>query len=217
VGITGIVAAKLVELFGKPTIMLSTSASAPDKAILSGRAPENVDLLATLKAHQDLFASLGGHAQAVGGIIPLELVNELKERLRSAEVISQAKASSSSLYHTEASLEELKSLTPEEIIRFYPFGEGNPAPKVVLKDVMVMRTQLVGYDSTHLRVQVSDERGNTAFLIGFRRSHLQPELKDGHKYDLGIEIELDTTYQGKAQVMFQLLEIVQGEDGLRVR
>jgi len=207
-GLTGVVAARIAETFKKPTLVLCDIDSEEGIAVMSGRAPAEVDLLATVTFSARLFSKLGGHAQAIGGSLEARMVTELRDTLWDAEVVFTENLKSAKAYDSLASVDELCSLTVSDFLSFYPFGEGYPPPRLLVNKCRLLQKSTVGYDSTHLSLLIGDDdSGNTLRLIGFKRSHLEPDLNVGSHYDIGLELELDT-FRGASRIMLRLLEVL---------
>jgi len=65
-GILGILAAKLVDRFNKPSFVLTTETAEDDVMVGSARAPKGVDLYRLAEAMDRLLVRWGGHREAVG-------------------------------------------------------------------------------------------------------------------------------------------------------
>jgi single-stranded-DNA-specific exonuclease len=124
-GIAGLLAAKCVEEFGVPSIVLVPSGT-PGVAVGSGRSVRGFDLEKEMQNFASLFDRFGGHPQAVGLTLPVSRITELRRCLeescrglsRSAEIQAEADLSFASL--SPAFYSAVRQLEP--------FGEGNPAP-----------------------------------------------------------------------------------------
>src|SRR5690606_18317349 len=73
-GVLGIVASRLVEMYRKPTIVLSIL---PDSDLAKGsaRSIEAFDLFENCMAVKDLFEQFGGHAQAAGMTVKIDNID----------------------------------------------------------------------------------------------------------------------------------------------
>lgn len=203
-GITGIVAAGIAGLFRRPTILLADTSNDDGEAVASGRASEGVDLLRTIEPARNLFTRVGGHAAAFGGTIPVSRIAELRSVLAEADLVATEQPPQRTECEVEASVEELADpRLCDSLVRFYPFGEGHPAPRVLLKDATVERVSLLGYDSTHLALLVSNPSGTPLRVMGFQMSHLADRIQVGGKYDLQLELELDN-YMNNLSVLLRL-------------
>ena len=211
-GITGIVAAGIAGLYGKPTILLADSSSEGSEAVASGRAPEGIDLLQTMKPARGLFTAIGGHAAAFGGTIPVSRIDELRNVLAKVELAVAEKPPETTGWEAETSVEELSDpRLCDSLLRFYPFGEGHPAPRVLLRDALIERVSLIGYDSTHLELRVAGTGGSPLRVMGFRLSHLADRLRVGERCSLVLELEVDN-YRNNLSVLFRLIGL---EDSIR--
>ncbi len=209
-GVTGIVAAKIAEVFGKPTLILSDSSAENGVAVGSGRAPAAVDLLATIEPARSLFTKLGGHAAAVGGTIPIADIEDLRRIVARSEPVKLDSTDTVTFPEGEASPEELGEELIPTLLDLYPFGTGHPPPRVILRHALVKRVDTVGRDHTHLSLTIDRGTGRTPLrVIGFQKSHLQDRLREGVSCDLIVEIELDN-FRNQIALQTQLIDVSAG-------
>jgi single-stranded-DNA-specific exonuclease len=203
-GITGIVAAGIAALYQRPAILLADTSTEDEEAIASGRAPEGVDLLHTIEPAKGLFTRVGGHAAAFGGTIPVSRINELRSMMANAELVETEQPAQANECELETTVEELADpRLCESLVRFYPFGEGHPAPMVLLRDASIERASLIGYDRTHLALLVLRPGEAPLRVMGFRMSHLADRIQEGGKHNLQLELELDN-YMNNLSVLLRL-------------
>jgi single-stranded-DNA-specific exonuclease len=126
-GVIGITATRIVERYGRPTLIVSRDGA---QAHGSGRSIPAFHLLNALESCAPLFSRFGGHAYAVGFSIPANRVADLRSQL---DAYARARLSPSDfepMLSIDAEL-SLESISPEfcEILRqLEPFGAGNPEP-----------------------------------------------------------------------------------------
>ena len=84
-GVLGIVASRVVEETGKPTIVASVN-DGDEIAKGSGRSRDGFDLFMALQKHRDLMTAFGGHAQACGMSFTIDQVDELRQALEQEAV-----------------------------------------------------------------------------------------------------------------------------------
>lgn len=77
-GILGIVAARICERFGKPTVVISSDGK---MAKGSARSVDGFDLFAALSACSDLLTQVGGHKLAAGLTIETEKIDVFSKRI----------------------------------------------------------------------------------------------------------------------------------------
>ncbi|MBR0081950.1 MAG: single-stranded-DNA-specific exonuclease RecJ [Clostridia bacterium] len=164
-GVIGIVAARLTEKYGCPTMLFTREGT---ELVGSGRSVPKIDLFELLTRHAAYFTRFGGHAGAAGAAMEeasfeecrAAIERDLNERfplglLREPIVYEDAVLISDC---TESFCNELEQLAP--------FGEGNREPlfriKGLLSDLMPM-----GRDNAHLSANLSAPEGRMR-LVAFR-------------------------------------------------
>ncbi len=206
-GITGVVAARIAETFKKPTLIFN-NAGEEGQAIFSGRSVEGIDLLETLSFVRGLFTKIGGHSKAVGGMIKIENLPTLRQSLREVNLVTTDAKESVTLCDCDCSVRELLELEAGDILQMYPFGEGYPPPRFLVRSAKLLNKNLAGQDSTHLLLAITDgEAKEQLRLVGFNRSHFYSQLNCADVYDFAVEVELDN-YGGKAKPFFRFLDFL---------
>ena len=128
-GVVGIVAGRICELYGRPTILISRD---PESGMGGGsaRSIDKFNIVEALRLSADLLAGFGGHALAAGLSLPLENLDALEERLNdlASEIITDEDLLPR--IEVEAKLEpsDITRQLAERIRDLEPFGEGNPEP-----------------------------------------------------------------------------------------
>lgn len=128
-GVIGIVAAKLVERFGKPVFILSDENNGGDEARGSARSVAGFSIHKALTACSGLLSKFGGHGGAGGFSLLKEnigLFNEALQKYAAEEFQTMPRLALHAdklLRPEELTVEEISSLDLLE-----PCGEGNPKP-----------------------------------------------------------------------------------------
>ena len=142
-GITGIIAARLVNMFHIPSMVI---ASLEEKYIGSIRSPGSRNVRDLLSNFSDLFIDYGGHDYAAGFSIFPDKLKEFKERItdyiKSAPPMEQHEES----VEIDAELPP-KYMSPELIKiveRFEPYGEESPPIIFLIKGIKIANIDLVG-------------------------------------------------------------------------
>jgi single-stranded-DNA-specific exonuclease len=152
-GVIGITATRIVEHYGRPTLVVSRDG---EIAHGSGRSIAPFHLLNALESCSALFSRYGGHSHAVGFSLPSANVVELREKL---DGFARAKLTlldfePSLFYDTDLPLAQV---TPEFFLllkRMEPFGVGNPEPVFAARDVRLSAPPRIIKDK-HVRFRVS--------------------------------------------------------------
>jgi single-stranded-DNA-specific exonuclease len=135
-GVIGIAATRVVERYGRPTLVLSRE---DGEAYGSGRSIPAFHLLDALESCRDMFTRFGGHAHAVGFSLPCDRVPALRAALDTyaRERLTPADFERVLEYDGELPLTEI---TPEffsTLQRLEPFGMENPEPVFVARGARV--------------------------------------------------------------------------------
>ena len=203
-GVLGIAAARVVEEFGRPAILMGASHGMFKG---SGRSVPGVDLKQQLDHFQDRLVRYGGHAGAVGLTIdPAEFERfayDFSERLREfvAPEAGPPLSIDGILEIEECTLDLVSFLS-----RCEPFGSGNPEPVWMLRDVQVAReTSLVG--DGHLKLYFFDARGARASAIAFGWDRPEtPEDLHGRALDLAVTVRRGS-FQGTVYPDLRLVDL----------
>jgi single-stranded-DNA-specific exonuclease len=165
-GVVGIVASKLVEEYGRPTVLIGLEGETGKG---SGRSIATFHLYNALVACQELLSGFGGHEHAAGLRIQREQVPRFQEALNrvAQERLTAADCAPLLAIDAEVRLEEIDDPFLEFITRLEPFGEGNPQPLLLARGVAVVGAPtLVGKEQQHLRLTL--RQGDTILRgIGF--------------------------------------------------
>jgi single-stranded-DNA-specific exonuclease len=136
-GIAGLLAAKCVERFRVPSIMLALSPE-PGLAVGSGRSVAGFNLAEALEQFRGFFKRFGGHAQAAGLSMPTGQIEAFaKEFTAFVESLKLQRK------HEIREDEELVLATAgkhfdEQLALLEPFGEGNPARIFLLRAIEIV-------------------------------------------------------------------------------
>jgi single-stranded-DNA-specific exonuclease len=136
-GIAGLIAAKCVERFSVPSIVLVSSAS-PGLAVGSGRSVAGFDPVEGLEQFRGLFTRFGGHAQAVGLTLPIAHVETFAREFAALVTSMKLKGRREIQEDAELVLATAGKRFDEQLALLEPFGEGNPAPVFLLRTVEVV-------------------------------------------------------------------------------
>lgn len=173
-GVIGLAAGKLVEEFYRPAIVVALG---PDKSHGSARSIPEFDIVAALQECQDILPRFGGHPGAAGFTIPTGDLPLLRQRLLE---IAQRKLAAVELQPTyiidsEWSLASLDWSVYKDMQRFAPFGQSNPQPTFLSRQVNVIECRTVGANGDHLKLKLRDGKF-VWYGIGFDLGHRWSEV-----------------------------------------
>lgn len=156
IGVVGIVAARVLQQFYRPTIIVGGDGQ---EWRGSGRSIAGFDLAAALRECGDLLLRHGGHAMAAGlSIAPSNLepfkarFNEVARRTLQPESLEPPLR-----LDAEVGLEEMTLPSLAALERLRPQGQGNPAVQFVARGLAHERPlQRVGTDKQHVKMWLTD-------------------------------------------------------------
>ena len=143
-GITGMLAARLMEAFRSPAIVVADQG---EEASGSVRTMPGLPVADILGPVDDLLLRWGGHAMAGGFNLASAELTQLASRLgRLAETVDAVAAPASAMREVDAEIPP-DYLTPEvwqTADLFAPYGAGHPPLAFLMRDVPILQVDLVG-------------------------------------------------------------------------
>jgi single-stranded-DNA-specific exonuclease len=147
IGIVGIVAARLVDKYGVPTMVFGSS-----DGVFKGsaRTINGIDVLSVMRECSDLFVGFGGHAMAAGATLKDEMA---EPDSKAAEMFNEACKKKFSddvqpepinLYDASLKASSVGTATAQMLQdRLYPYcNQNNPEPVFLLSNVLITRAEL---------------------------------------------------------------------------
>ncbi|PNU20749.1 single-stranded-DNA-specific exonuclease RecJ [Geothermobacter hydrogeniphilus] len=164
-GVIGIVASRLVERYGRPTLLIALD---EENGKGSGRSVRGFHLYHGLQACADDLLGFGGHEYAAGFSIAADRLDAFSERFEARVrcVLTMEDLMPTLLYEGEIGLDELGMELVAELESLAPFGMGNPEPVLLARNVDLHRVEAIG-DGSHLRC-VARQGGYSCNCIAFR-------------------------------------------------
>ena len=205
-GVLGIVASRVVEETGKPTIVTSVN-DGDEIAKGSGRSRDGFDLFMALQKHRDLMTAFGGHAQACGMSFTIDQVDELRQALEQ-EAVEQGLFEAGS-----AKLELAAELGPDDINEdlydqlqcLAPFGPGNPEPVFAIHADRINNVKTMGKAQEHLKFELRGQKRSAA-VVAFGKAELAPLLLAGVPVTIAATVGINE-WRGKRTAQLMLKDI----------
>ncbi len=151
-GILGIIASRLLHLYYKPVIIISVDGN---MAKGSGRSVTGLNLFKAISACGDLLLHFGGHAMAAGIQLHANNIEPFRERLGQVIIAMTGPDDffPEMVIDHELNLQEITPSFADEIAALKPFGNQNPEPLFMARNVHVLSSAMVG--GSHRRMMLS--------------------------------------------------------------
>lgn len=157
-GIIGIVAAKLLEKYKKPTYVLEELG---EEAKGSARSYGDFSAADAIRASDDIITKGGGHKLAAGVTLPTANIAAFRERVnafyREKNLFNQ-QALLLPKADTDAELDEITEELIAKMATMEPFGSGNPQPIIKTSDLVVRYVRRMGADGQHVKLELACPR-----------------------------------------------------------
>ena len=201
-GVIGIVASRLVEEFGRPTVLVALDGG---EGKGSGRSISAFDLHAGLAACSDLLIRFGGHRSAAGVTIAADRVGEFAARFNE---IAASKLTHDDLVpelrvDLELALDDANDELEALLRHLEPCGVGNPSPLIVSRGVTVAAPpRVVGKDGLKL---VLHGGARELVALGWGMAPRGRELEVGATIDVAYRLERDE-WNGESRIQARLAD-----------
>jgi len=203
-GIVGIVAAKLLEKYKKPTYVLEEMG---EESKGSARSYGDFSAADAIRASDDIITKGGGHKLAAGVTLPTKNIAAFRKRVnefyRQQKLINQPSLLLPKA-DINATLADLDISLIDDIKQLEPFGSGNPQPILKSVNVLVTNQRKMGADAQHVKLSLEME-GRKIDMIAFSApDHFFVE--PGERVTVWYTIDVNE-WQGRQSVEGQLLHL----------
>ncbi|WP_298921345.1 single-stranded-DNA-specific exonuclease RecJ [uncultured Roseobacter sp.] len=205
-GVVGIVASRLKETSGRPSIVIGVE-NGIGKG--SGRSVSGIDLGQPIQrlAAEGLLEKGGGHKMAAGLTVTEEKIEAAMARLtellekQGAHLVGAADLKLDGLLMPAAATIELSEMVEQA----GPFGASAAAPRYAFADMAIRFAKRVG--ETHLKITFGDSAGATmeAICFGAFDGQIGPALENhgGARFHLAGRLDINT-WRGRKTVQLRL-------------
>lgn len=204
-GVVGIVCSRLVERYQRPTILLQRNGT---ECHGSGRSIDGYNLHDGLAACAGCLSRFGGHEMAAGLTLEADRLDAFAESFvrHANEHVSIDWLVPSLRVDCEARIDELSTESAGQIEELGPFGRGNPAARIVLRNVEIARApESMGARGDHLRFFIRDGRREMR-IVAFGWGERGRELRGGMRIDAVVEPKVNR-WNGSARVEAELHDL----------
>jgi single-stranded-DNA-specific exonuclease len=193
-GIVGIVAGRLADRYGKPTVVIGFDGGKGRGSVRGPKGSRLCDALAAVAEHLDRF---GGHQAAAGLEVPIERLAVLRASFE--EAVLRASDGAPALEGIDAvrlASGDDPSFVVRDIERLEPWGNGNPAPRLVVEGKVTGAREVRG---GHLKLDLVMDGGRRIGCFGVGMGGAVPDV--GSSVAVLGEMRRDTYRGGSAVEM----------------
>jgi single-stranded-DNA-specific exonuclease len=204
-GVIGIVAARCVEKYYRPTVILTES---NNKVTGSARSINGFDLYGAILECSDLLEKFGGHKYAAG--LTLDISNLAAFQQRFEEVVSSTVTDEMLVPMLDIDLTlPLDGITPKFLAvlkQMAPFGPGNHKPVFEARNSYVFNS-LTSFKDKHIKFLVGQEGSENVFqAVAFDLAEFYEPLSRRDSFRMAFTIE-ENNYNGSTTVQLRIKDI----------
>lgn len=188
-GVIGIVASRITEKYGLPSILISFDGAQSDGNVNigkgSGRSVKGLNLVNALVHCSDLLEKFGGHELAAGLSVRRENIDAFRKKIND---YARENFSHEDLVPTldadfVIEADEVNMQNAEELRLLEPYGVSNPVPSFILRSVRIAEIQPISFGK-HTKILLSREGMQPLTAMYFSRSPKECEVYTGDLVDI---------------------------------
>ena len=203
-GVIGLAAGKLVEEYFRPAIVIAVG---EEISKASARSIPGVNLIKALRELEGMLVAVGGHEMAAGFSIKTKDIDLFTKRLEklAKKYLKESTLQKTLKIDTELIFPEITYSLCHSLKKLAPFGQGNPTPTFVSKDVEIAGARLVGKDGSHLKLKLKkDDKYFDA--IGFGLGGVYKDELRGKTVDIAYAVE-ENIWNGNISLQMKLKDL----------
>ncbi len=167
-GLIGIIASRLKDYFNKPSIVITKS-----KNNLKGSARSsiyyNIGNIIKKLIDNKILLNGGGHNMAAGFTMNKNQLMNLENYILRDYALKNKNLTIQNTFDAEISASSVNQDFSDEINRLGPFGNGNPKPKFLIKDLKIIKVNLL--KDKHISVILKPNIGRSIKCISFNSAN----------------------------------------------
>lgn len=186
-GVIGIVASRITERYGLPSILISFEG---DVGKGSGRSVKGLNLVEALTDSSEYLLKFGGHELAAGLSVERDKIDAFRQHINQyvkTHLFDEDGASGVEV-DCEIAPEDVTLSLAEDLSRLEPFGIANPSPVFMLKDLTLRGVMPLG--EKHARFLIEKD-GISLAALRFGKSRQDLEYYGGDSVDLLVQISVN--------------------------
>lgn len=200
-GVIGIVAARIKDRYGKPTIIISS-----DKTMAkgSGRSVEGFSLCDAIFACSDLLTLCGGHPMAAGLTLKSENIEKFRIKINEYAQSLGKMPYDKLMIDCKLNPAGLSTELVHSLESLQPYGAGNPTPVFGLYNMTLVNIIPIS-NNKHLKLNFT-RKGNNICAMKFFTSKEQFPYSQNDVLDLAVTLDINE-YSGRENLSIIIKDI----------
>ena len=208
-GIVGLIAGRIANELRKPACIMTKGET---ESRGSFRSVPEFNVIEALEECSDILVKYGGHAAAAGMTIHNDNLDVFYERFNALAEAKLATVDTDPLLVLDmpVMLEHLSPALYRDLLKFAPFGEGNPEPVFGLEKVVLDDVRFVGAGEKHLKLRIKGMNGGRVLdAIAFNLGEKFGDLLVGQEIDIAFTLD-ENTWNGNTTLQLKVVDIQAG-------
>ena len=182
--IAGIIAGRVREALGKPTIIL-TDAFGEDGMIKgSGRSIESYNMFEALYEVKDIFEKFGGHHMAAGMSLKKDRLDEFRKRLNENSKLTKEDFIQKIWIDVPLPFSYISHDFVRELEKLEPYGNKNEKPKFARKGIKILSKSILGKNKNVVKMVLEDDGTRLDGIYFCDGEAFFEELKGNNEIDI---------------------------------
>lgn len=207
IGIVGLVAGKIADMFNKPVAVIQKKEKVSEGSF---RSIPQLNIIKAIEECSDLLIKFGGHDQAAGIKIENKNLDKFHKKLDSIinSKLKDKDLTPEIIIDAEIKIEDINFNLIENLEKLEPFGKGNEKPVFLIKGLVVENINIVGKNAKHLKLflRSPDSSPKVFEAIGFNMANENKNIKKGDKIDAVFNLEKDE-WNNSQKIQMKLIDI----------
>ena len=205
-GVVGIAASRAIELYYRPTIILTKSG----EGMLAGsaRSVKGFDVHAALEKCSEHLEQFGGHMYAAGMTMKMENLDAFREAFEKVgeEMLTEELLTPKVYYDAEMDIESVDDKMLGIVNKMAPFGPANMTPVFFAKGLRDDGTgKIIGKTEEHIRLNVKRDNGSLA-AVGFGMADKLADIKKASSFEACFQIN-ENIFRGNRSIQLMLKDV----------
>lgn len=226
-GVIGLVAGRIAEKYYRPTLIITrlieeagfdpeAKKLVPTKVSFkgSGRSVEELNMIEAIEECAQSLDKYGGHPMACGFSIKNEdNLEKFKEQIikNTAARLDAAQLRAKLKIEAELNFADLNFDLLEKINLLAPYGQNNPQPRLLSRNLRIDDIATMGFDNQHIKIRLSqltkNVQGAASFwALAFGAAKIYQEFKIGDLVDLVYYLEINE-FNGRREIQLKIVDL----------